>query len=186
LVFDCFSYYVARRGIDGELQSKRVSSLEYLNILSQSERALSISTLEGRCTERLLLTLFRISEIEDDAIRKAYADLMSQKNLVVELINQSDLEPQKVKKVVDFVNGPNFEMLKLDDELNSLDDGSAKFTKLKEALEQPRKQYTKVALAKRTRPGAGSATHLKRSACQLRDDGCDPGRGQQSGSVEGA
>jgi hypothetical protein len=74
LVFDCFSYYVARRDIDGELQSKRVSSLEYLNIFSQRERALSISTLEGRCTERLLLTLFRISEIEDGAIRKAYAD----------------------------------------------------------------------------------------------------------------
>ena len=39
LVFDCYSFYIARRDIDAELQSKRVSSLEYLNLLSQRARA---------------------------------------------------------------------------------------------------------------------------------------------------
>jgi hypothetical protein len=59
LVFDCYSFYIARRDIDAELQSKRVSSLEYLNLLSQRARALALSTLEARCLERAQLTLFR-------------------------------------------------------------------------------------------------------------------------------
>ena len=68
LVFDSYSFYIARREIDAELKAKGVSSLEYLNVLSQRERALAISSLEGRCTERLLLTLFRITEVEGPAV----------------------------------------------------------------------------------------------------------------------
>jgi hypothetical protein len=32
VVFDGYSYYVARRSIDAELEAKRISSLEYLNV----------------------------------------------------------------------------------------------------------------------------------------------------------
>src|ERR1700731_1513872 len=38
VVFDAYSFYVARRDIDSELRSKKVSSLEYLGVLSQRKR----------------------------------------------------------------------------------------------------------------------------------------------------
>jgi hypothetical protein len=57
VVFDAFSFYVARRDIDAELRSKKVSSLEDLNLLLQRERALTVTTLEGRCIERVQLTM---------------------------------------------------------------------------------------------------------------------------------
>jgi hypothetical protein len=40
IVFDGYSYYVARRSIDAELEAKKISSLEYLNVLQQREPAL--------------------------------------------------------------------------------------------------------------------------------------------------
>src|SRR5271154_3429583 len=46
VVFDAYSYYVARRDIDAELRSKKekaVFSLEYLGVLSQRQRALAIT-----------------------------------------------------------------------------------------------------------------------------------------------
>jgi hypothetical protein len=68
IVFDAYSFYVARRDIDSELRSKKVSSLEYLGVLSQRQRALAITALEGRCMERTQLTMFRIFDAQHDQI----------------------------------------------------------------------------------------------------------------------
>jgi uncharacterized surface protein with fasciclin (FAS1) repeats len=143
LVFDCYSYYSARRDIDAELQSKRVSSLEYLNILSQRTRALALSTLEARCLERAQLTLFRITEIENEAAHKAYDALMDVKSGMIKILGESALDAEKVKKVSEYINGPRFELLKIDEHLKELDDGrnSEAFKRLNENLEKKRKEY---------------------------------------------
>ena len=148
LVFDCYSFYIARREIDAELQSKKGASLEYLNLLSQRERGLALSTLEARCLERAQLTLFRIVEVENDAIQKAYGALMAQKRAMVKALDESGLDPSKVEKVIDYINGTGFELFKLDDQLKDLDDGRSPegFKKLKESLEEQRKQYIATAL----------------------------------------
>src|SRR6266545_31625 len=78
LVFDCYSYYIARRDIDAELQSKRLGSLEYLNVLLSSERSLSASLLEGRCLQRAMLTYFRVLEAGEVELEKTYAALVEQ------------------------------------------------------------------------------------------------------------
>jgi hypothetical protein len=57
-----------------------VSSLEYLNLLLQRERALTVTTLEERCIERVQLTMFRIFNAEHDAIYKVYRELIDKKN----------------------------------------------------------------------------------------------------------
>src|SRR5262249_17896303 len=148
LVFDCYSFYIARRDIDAELQSKRVSSLEYLNLLSQRARALALTTLEARCLERAQLTLFRIAEVEDDAIQKAYAALMDKKNRMIEALKGSGLDHDKVEKVVKYVDGTQFELSKLDGWLNELNDpkNPEPFNKLKQKLDDIGKQYKAVAL----------------------------------------
>src|SRR5262249_11810700 len=59
IVFDGYSFYIARRDIDSELQSKKGYSFEYLDVLARRKRALILATLETRCLERTELTLFR-------------------------------------------------------------------------------------------------------------------------------
>ena len=146
LVFDCYSYYSARRDIDAELQSKRVSSLEYLNLLSQRSRALALSTLEARCLERTQLTLFRITEIENEAVQKAYGALVDQKSGMIKALSESGLDAEKVKKITEYINGPRFQLLKLDEHLKELEDSSNSeaFKRLKESLKAPRKGYSEA------------------------------------------
>jgi hypothetical protein len=148
VVFDAYSFYIARRDIDAELQSKHVSSLEYLNLLSQRARALALTTLEARCLERAQLTLFRIAEVENDAIQKAYAALVEKKNAMIKALNDSGLDHDKVEKVVKYVDGTEFEHFELDERLNDLKDGKNPelFDKLKQRLDQLRKEYMAVAL----------------------------------------
>jgi hypothetical protein len=148
LVFDCYSFYLARRDIDAEFQSKRVSSLEYLNLLSQRSRALALSTLEARCLERAQLTLFRITEVENDAIQKTYAALMEKKNAIIKALNESGLDRAKLDKVVEYINGTQFQQFELDGRLNDLNDGKNPelFNKLKQNLDELRKEYKTVAL----------------------------------------
>lgn len=64
VVFDGFSYYIARRSLDAELAAKKISSLEYLVILTKRHRALVIASLETRCLERDQLAVFRIGDAE--------------------------------------------------------------------------------------------------------------------------
>ena len=49
IVFDGYSYYVMRRSIDSELEAKKISSLEYLSVLQDRERALILRLIkEGK------------------------------------------------------------------------------------------------------------------------------------------
>ena len=104
VVFDAYSFYVARRDIDPELRSKKVSSLEYLGVLSQRKRALAITTLEGRCMERTQLTLFRIFDAEQDRIKAAYNDLIKIKSRMVDTVKASGAGLIDVDKADNFIN----------------------------------------------------------------------------------
>src|SRR5262249_18283379 len=62
IVFDGFSYYLARRSIDAELESKKISSLEYLTVLQKRTRALVLAEIETRCAERNELAVLRAAD----------------------------------------------------------------------------------------------------------------------------
>src|SRR5437868_1656115 len=65
VVFDAFSYYLARRSLDTEIETnKKIGSLEYLIVLQQRQRALVIDTLKARCLERKELAIYRILDAE--------------------------------------------------------------------------------------------------------------------------
>jgi len=64
VVFDGFSYYIARRSLDTELESKKISSLEYLGVVTKRERAFVIDTIETRCLERNVLAMFRVLDAD--------------------------------------------------------------------------------------------------------------------------
>jgi uncharacterized surface protein with fasciclin (FAS1) repeats len=149
LVFDSYSFYVARRDIDAELQSKHVSSLEYLIVLSGRERALALSTLETRCIERAQLTLFRIFDVENESIQKVYGELMEQKNAMIKILQGSGRDPVKVKMVTDYIDGIGFEFFNLDEQIKVFDSPGkpGDFTDLKARLAEPQKKYQEIALA---------------------------------------
>jgi len=144
-VFDAYSFYVARRDIDAELRSKKVS-LEYLNVLSQRERALALTTLEGRCLERVQLTMFRI--FDADPIQRAYRELMAIKNVMVETVKNLGPEVIDVDKAVKFFDGIEFQLSRIDEHLVPLNDAaksSANYQKLKNEITIQTEKYIAVA-----------------------------------------
>lgn len=89
LVFDGFSYYLARRGLDGELESRKISSLEYLRVQARRERAFVIDTVETRCAQRRELAMFRILDAtKRQELDKAYATSIKLKDELVFLIDR--------------------------------------------------------------------------------------------------
>ncbi|HLX13934.1 MAG TPA: fasciclin domain-containing protein [Bradyrhizobium sp.] len=150
VVFDAYSFYVARRDIDAELRSKKVSSIEYLNLLLQRERALTVTTLEGRCVERLQLTMFRIFNAEHDAIYKVYRELIEKKNGLIEIVQRLGPGLVNVEKAANFLDGIHFDLSKLDEQLEPLSEtlrGDPKYRQLKEEISSQREKYAAVALA---------------------------------------
>jgi hypothetical protein len=150
IVFDAYSFYVARRDIDAELRSKKVSSIEYLNLLLQRERALTVTTLEARCIERQQLTLFRIFNAEHDAIYKVYGDLIDKKNAMVDTVDRLGSGLINVAAAKDFLNGIHFDLLKLDEKLEPLTEtlrNDPKYQQLRSEIARQKEQYTAVALA---------------------------------------
>jgi hypothetical protein len=113
VVFDAYSFYVARREIDAELRSKRVSSLEYLGVLSQRKRALAITALEGRCMERTQLTMFRIFDAQQEEIKAAYGEMMKAKDKMVKLVEESGPGLIDAKEAEHFINLQGFTLLSL-------------------------------------------------------------------------
>jgi hypothetical protein len=90
IVFDGFSYYLARRSLDAELEAKKVSSLEYLVNLSKRERALVIDTIQTRCRERNELALFRIGDAQDvgwaGELQAGYVKSREMRNRLVDVV----------------------------------------------------------------------------------------------------
>lgn len=114
IVYDAYSFYVARRDIDSELRSKKVSSLEYLGVLSQRKRALAITALEGRCMERTQLTMFRIFDAQQEEIKAAYGTMMKTKDQIVKLVRDSGPGLIDVDKAVHFIDLQGFTLAEFD------------------------------------------------------------------------
>jgi hypothetical protein len=110
IVFDGYSYYVARRSIDAELDSQKISSLEYLNVLQQRERALIRETLETRCTERIEIALFRIFNVLKETKLKEYhaQTMVAKDSLVAEIKENGPKFLDGWKDAVDYVNSATF------------------------------------------------------------------------------
>lgn len=150
VVFDAYSFYVARRDIDSELRSKKVSSLEYLNLMLQRERALTVTTLEGRCAERVQLTMFRIFNAEHDAIYKIYRELMEKKNGLMDIVDRLGPGLVNVEKAKEFINGIHFDLLDLDQQLKPVSEAAGSnpnYQKLKDEIAIQKDKYVAVALA---------------------------------------
>jgi hypothetical protein len=129
IVFDGFSYYLARRSLDVELESKKISSLEYLGVLQKRERAHVIDTLETRCTERAQLALFRILDAEQlKALDQAYATSLAMKDNLAYLVGRMQKEDTQIGELVDLealkaeVNKPAFALAIVDRMLKPVDD----------------------------------------------------------------
>jgi hypothetical protein len=150
VVFDAYSFYVARRDIDAELRSKKVSSLEYLGVLWQRKRALAITALEGRCLERTQLTLFRIFDAQHDKIKAVYNELMTIKNQMVETVRRSGPGLIDVEKTDNFINFQRFALAELDHYIEPISPeagNSDKYKTFKAELIKLREQYAAIAIA---------------------------------------
>ncbi|MBR0684426.1 fasciclin domain-containing protein [Bradyrhizobium manausense] len=100
IVFDGFSYYIARRSLDAELESKGRKSLEYLVTLARRERALSVAALETRCRERNELAVYSMTNSAlanfTNSAAKAYKDAFQIKQ---DLVNYLERHGQGVVDV---------------------------------------------------------------------------------------
>jgi uncharacterized surface protein with fasciclin (FAS1) repeats len=153
VVFDAYSFYVARRDIDAELRARKdkgVSSLEYLGVLSQRKRGLAITALEGRCLERTQLTLFRIFDAQHDKIKTVYRDLIKIKDQMRELVKSSGAGLIDVENAQHFINFQNFNLAELDEYLKPINpetENNEKYKALKVELAKLRAHYVAVAVA---------------------------------------
>jgi uncharacterized surface protein with fasciclin (FAS1) repeats len=146
IVFDAYSFYVARRDIDTELRSKKekVSSLEYLGVLLQRKRGLAITALEGRCEERFQLTLFRIFDAQHDQVKAAYNDMMAVKEKMLVLVKKSGALIDDAESAASFINVQRFSLEDLDKNIqpiNVVTGNSSEYKAFKDELAKLRKQY---------------------------------------------
>jgi len=111
IVFDGYSYYVARRSIDAELEAKKISSLEYLNVLQERKRALMRETWETRCNERIEIGLFRVADVQKDAptLDAYHKQTIDAKGpLIAEIKENGAKFLKRPKEAVDFANSATF------------------------------------------------------------------------------
>lgn len=102
IVFDGFSYYLARRSLDGELESKKIASLEHLGVLTKRSRAYLIDTLETRCLERNQLAMFRILDAGlQEKLQAAHFKSLELRSKVFLLLGNIEKEHKDWAAVVD-------------------------------------------------------------------------------------
>jgi hypothetical protein len=113
VVFDAYSYYVARRSIDAELEAKKISSLEYLTVLQQRERVAMRETLETRCTERAEIALFRIFDVLEEKELKDFQERTTdvRGSLIAEIRENGPKFLDGWEGAVAFVNSPTFKVV---------------------------------------------------------------------------
>ena len=102
IAYNAFSYYIARRDIDAELREKKGASLEFLLQQGRRRRELALTSLSGRCTERMELALFRILDAESAGVDVAYRDLVAAKNKMVNIADKDGkglIDPGAVEKM---------------------------------------------------------------------------------------
>jgi len=124
IVFDGFSYYLARRSIDAELEARKFSSLEYLLFLAQRERALVIASVETRCRERMQLAVYHVNNSRFASLPKeaaaAYKDAYDIKLELGAYIEQHGAKLVRAGAIREQVVSFDFEMAKLEETLKPL------------------------------------------------------------------
>jgi uncharacterized surface protein with fasciclin (FAS1) repeats len=107
LVYGGFSHYLARRSLDAELETRKISSLEYLGVLAKRERAIVVDTLETRCAERVVLAMYRTLDAKTQLqIDEAYRVSMDLRDGLVVLLQEALNNPkdEKQKKYRDLID----------------------------------------------------------------------------------
>lgn len=147
VVFNAFSFYVARRDLDAELVAKKSGSLEHLGVLARQKRALVLTSLEGRCLERTELTMFRIADTEQNGIGVAYAELLDAKAPIVNLLASAKDLLQRGETALDWANGEHFRLDQLDQYSAAKSEETAKldsYRTFKTNLDKARDVYVAV------------------------------------------
>jgi hypothetical protein len=109
IVFDGFSYYLARRSLDAELEKKTPpASIELLGVLTKRERAFVVDSLETRCTERNQLAAFRLVDIElQPKMREAHLKSLELRSAILIAIEQLETAHPDWAAVINFVDLKN-------------------------------------------------------------------------------
>jgi hypothetical protein len=110
VVFDGYSFYIARRAIDAELDTKgTVTSLEFLQVLQRRQFALTIESLETRCAERDEIAFFRVFSVEkENKLRDYYNQTMTIKSSLIDEIKRLGPGLVDAKLAVDYINQATF------------------------------------------------------------------------------
>jgi hypothetical protein len=85
IVFEGFSYYAARRSLDAELESRRIGSLEYLQVLARKHNELLTDYFETRCRQRDRLAIYHVANA---GLSRAYSDAFGLKNKLVDYVEK--------------------------------------------------------------------------------------------------
>jgi uncharacterized surface protein with fasciclin (FAS1) repeats len=141
IIFDGFSYYLARRSLDAELERKTPpASIELLGVLTKRERAFVIDSLDTRCTERNQLAAFRLLDAElQPKMREAHFKSLELRSAIVVAIGAMETGHPDWSAVVDFtdlkkvVGEPNSTMSLLRDYIKPVSTATANDPKYVEA-----------------------------------------------------
>jgi uncharacterized surface protein with fasciclin (FAS1) repeats len=172
IVFDGYSFYVARRDIDSELQSKKGYSFEYLDVLSRRKRALILVTLETRCLERAELTLFRIFDTElTGRLNEANQKFIDQKSAIIDAIRRLGPNVINTDAAIKYVNAATFRPAEFERYLKpvtGVTTDDVKYKKLREEVDLETKKYIEI--------GPANSDLLKKAEEQIRQQpgGGDP------------
>jgi predicted DNA-binding protein len=154
VVFDGYSYYVARRSIDAELEAKRISSLEYLNVLQERKRALMRETWETRCNERIEIALFRVSDVQKDApaLDVYHKQTIDAKGpLIAEIKENGAKFLKRPKEASEFANSGMFRVAefkgKFLDKLATVNETDQAYLDFRDQIEKHLKAYNDLVLA---------------------------------------
>jgi uncharacterized surface protein with fasciclin (FAS1) repeats len=152
IVYDGYSYYLMRRSIDTELQSKKITSIEQLSSLQKQKRALIVDTLESRCAERAEIAFFRVFDVQKrNRLADYFRETLKIKSSLVDEIQR--LGPGiivDVTSAVAFVNSPGFAVEKFRHDfykfLPTANPDDQKYRDLKEQVEQDLTKYDALVL----------------------------------------
>jgi len=177
VVFQAFSFYVARRNIDTELEAKKISSLEYLQVLTRREHELTVATIETRCLERTQLSLYRIYEgVLADNLHKAYNKLFDVKNEIVFDIQKYGPGLIDVEAALRSINNPVFSIFPFYKEFEPREGVSRddpRYRALLDRLSRYKQKYEEIAPAfakERAAAAVEAARYLKELNIQAIED----------------
>jgi uncharacterized surface protein with fasciclin (FAS1) repeats len=153
VVYDGYSFYLMRRSIDTELQSKKITSIEQLSNLQSQNRALIIDTLESRCAERAEIVFFRIFDAQkQNKFADYFRETLTIKDALVDEIKR--LGPGiivDVASAVAFINRPDFTPQKFREHFlkyqNNANPEDQRYKEFKEQVERDLTKFDSLSLA---------------------------------------